>query len=70
MTSPEAGNEQAAGILRAINHALITANQECGDIAASDHWHVLIEAATNHAHQLLTGLTIDQLQSQIAEARP
>lgn len=51
--------ERAAGILRAINHALITANQECGNVEASDHWHVLIEAAANQAHMLLTGVPIN-----------
>lgn len=46
---------KAALILQSIVRAVEFADQQCGDFQASSDWLALIEAATNHAHFLLTG---------------
>lgn len=53
--SDQAAIEQVAHILNAMHHALVKADQEAGDIQKVGYWNVLLEAATSHAHYLLTG---------------
>lgn len=53
--SDRAAIEQVAHILDAMHHALTIADQEAGDTQKVGYWNVLFEAATSHAHYLLTG---------------
>lgn len=48
-------NEKAALVLQAIAHAADAADADCGDVQRTSNWLILIEAAANHAHYLLTG---------------
>ena len=51
--NPQASH--AALVLQAIVRAIAFADQECNNIQSASDWLTLIEAATCHAHFLLTG---------------
>lgn len=55
MAEFNATSEKAALILQAITYAANVADADCGDVQKSSNWLLLIEAAANHAHYLLTG---------------
>lgn len=55
MVQLNATNDKAALILQAIAYAADAADEDCGHVDKSSNWLILIEAAANHAHYLLTG---------------
>ena len=58
MAEFNASNDKAALILGAIAGASDAADSECGDVQKMSNWLILIEAAANHAHYLLTGYSL------------
>ncbi len=61
MAEFNASSGKAALILQAIAHAADSADADCGDIQKSSNWLILIEAAANHAHYLLTGANLEEV---------
>lgn len=55
MAEFNASRDKAALILQAIAHAADSADGDAGDVQKTSNWLILIEAAANHAHYLLTG---------------
>ena len=55
----ERNAEKAALVLSGVVHAIEFADQEAGNVSSSSNWFSLIEAATAHAHYLLTGFNLD-----------
>lgn len=58
MAEFNAFNSKAAVILQAIAHAADDAGDDCDDVQKSSNWLILIEAAANHAHYLLTATNL------------
>lgn len=59
-----ASNGKAALILQAIVQATGVADEDCGDVEKSSCWLILIEAAANHAHYLLTGSNLVEVSHE------
>lgn len=64
MTEFNATSDKAALILQAITHAANAADADCGDVEKSSNWLLLIEAAANHAHFLLTGNNLVEVSNE------
>lgn len=69
MAEFNASNDKAALILQAIAHAADAADDDCGDVQKSSNWLILIEAAANHAHYLLTGCNLVEVGDVLASAQ-
>ncbi|WP_341742965.1 hypothetical protein [Azonexus hydrophilus] len=54
---------EAALILQAIAYAADVADEDCGDVQKSSNWLLLIGAAANHAHYLLTGMSVAEVRT-------
>lgn len=63
MSEFNGSHDKSALIIQAIAHAADAADQDCGDVQKSSNWLILIEAAANHAHYLLTGCNLVELKN-------
>lgn len=69
MAEFNASSDKAACILQAIAHAADAADDDCGEVQKSSNWLVLIEAAANHAHYLLTGFNLENVSHGVETKR-
>lgn len=61
MSESKESNGKAALIMQAIVQAADAADNDCGDVQKSSNWLMLIEAASSHAHYLLTGCPLAEV---------